>query len=330
MRWAHRLVAMFLSERPQGSRVVGSASSSGPAPKARRAGLAVMVLGSLVVACSDDDRPDAAGADPGAEPGVGEDQAVCPRDELRVLVDDYFDALAAHDPTTLPLAAELRSTENGEQVEPGEGFWLTAGATGFKRSAFDVERCGTHTQAVLEEDGVEVVVGVRLQLADDEITEIETYVTRDGDYMFFSPDGLVASDDEVTNVSWEELVPEESRATREELNDIADLYFDSFGPAGVVAPIQRDCSRWENGQRTADGDCTDGLPAPGQLPDGFFTGQRYPITDVEAGIAIVYVSFGDALDFHMFKIVDGEVRLIQAVVTAPGHDTTAWEDQEQP
>jgi hypothetical protein len=300
MRWVHRLAAVVV----------------------------VVVFGGLVVACSDDDRPEAADAGPEAEPADGEDQALCPRDELRVLVDDYFDALAAHDPTTLPLAAEPRSTENGEQVEPGEGLWLTAGAAGFTRSAFDTERCGTHTQAVLEEGGVEVVVGVRLQLADDEITEIETYITRESDYIFFSPEGLVASDDEVTNVRWEELVPEDGRATREELNDIADLYFESFGPAGAIAPIQRDCSRWENGQRTAEGDCTDGLPAPGQLPDGFITGQRHPITDVEAGIAIVYVSFGDALDFHMFKIIDGEVRLIQAVVTAPGHDTTAWEEQE--
>jgi hypothetical protein len=39
-----------------------------------------------------------------------------------------------------------------------------------------------------------------------------------------------------------------------------------------------------------------------------------------------YVLFRDAIDFHMFKIVNGEVRLIQAVITGSGYTSTGWDD----
>ena len=42
-----------------------------------------------------------------------------------------------------------------------------------------------------------------------------------------------------------------------------------------------------------------------------------------------YVLFRDSVDFHMFKVVDGEIRLIQAVVSAPGHTASGWEEQER-
>jgi hypothetical protein len=77
------------------------------------------------------------------------------------------------------------------------------------------------------------------------------------------------------------------------------------------------------------GDCTTGVP-PGDGTTNFITHRRYQMVDVEAGIVIGYVLFADALDFHMFKVVDGGVRLVSAVVTDSGHDSTGWEEQEAP
>jgi hypothetical protein len=54
------------------------------------------------------------------------------------------------------------------------------------------------------------------------------------------------------------------------------------------------------------------------------TQRRYPITDVEAGIAIGYVLFGDRVDFHMFKVFDDKVHLISAVLGSAGHSSTGW------
>lgn len=237
---------------------------------------------------------------------------------LGALTTDY-------DPSLLPLSPELEYTENGEQIEPGEGFWQTAGATRFQRNVLDTETCGTHTQAVVDEDGADVIVGVRLQLEDDEVTEIETLITREDDYWFYDPDLLVASDEEIpAEVGWEEPVPEDRRATRDEMIDLADGYFESFGDE-VLVPMDNGCQRSENGQRTSAGDCGVGLD---RVTPELVTKRRYPLVDVEAGIAVAYVLFGEALDFHMFKIVDGEIRMIDALVTASEHDSSGWEGQE--
>jgi hypothetical protein len=296
----------------------------------------VVALAGAVAACSGDESSDDAGGRTGtteAESAAGDSEAGggCSRDELQALADDYLAALAAHHPEGLPLASDVKATENGEEVEPGEGLWQSAGEARFTRTVVDPERCGTHTQAVLDDGGQEAIFGVRLQLADGEISEVETYVTHEGDYFLFSPDGLAESDQvEGPITTWDEPVPEEQRATRQELADIADSYFESFGPAGYVAPMRQDCWRWENGQRTTAGDCTVGLPAEGTgRGNEMITNRRYQVADVETGVVVAYVRFLDALDFHMFKVVGGEIRLIQAVVTASGHESTGWEEQEE-
>jgi hypothetical protein len=300
----------------------------------------ISLLG-FALACAGDPAAEApdAGAETDAEiaPASGVDAAAeasvarvpdCERATLQTLIDDYFEALVAHDATRLPLAPGVKFTENAQRLEPGAGLWQKAGPVQYKRSAIDPERCGTHTQATLEEDGVAVLFGVRLQVSDGLISEIETYLARSGEYIVF---GLtvfstdLAASDSVSSVRWEEPVPEAQRSTREELNQIADLYFESFGPGGIVAPIQNDCYRWENGYQTTFGDCALFLPAPG-TGQGGITARRYPIADVENGIAVGYVLFRDAVDFHMFKVVDGQVRLIQAVISANGHSTTGWEE----
>jgi hypothetical protein len=285
----------------------------------------VVVLGASATVCSG-----IAGASGSGSRGDAPEWS-CSREELLFAAGAYLNALTGGDPATLPFSADLKATENGAVTEPGQGLWQTAGVARFQRSALDTETCGTHTQALLEEDGVDAIVGVRLKLSPDapEITEVETYVTRDGDYFLFAPEGLMASDGERPEVAWEEPVPAEQRSTREELIQIAGTYFDMFGGNVDRTPFQTDCDRWENGQRMTTGDCTAGVPT-GDGTSNFITHRRYQLVDVEAGIVIAYVLFADALDFHMFKVVDGGARLISAVVTDSGHESTGWEEQEAP
>ncbi|HTU62842.1 MAG TPA: hypothetical protein VMF89_30490, partial [Polyangiales bacterium] len=64
----------------------------------------------------------------------------CTRALLQSQIDAYFTALAAHDPSSLPLADNVKFTENGEQQELGkEGLWSTAGAVQHVHSALDTE-----------------------------------------------------------------------------------------------------------------------------------------------------------------------------------------------
>lgn len=309
MRWGHRIVALF----------------------------AAIVVSGTTLACGDDGSTDTAGS--GGEGAQDTERASegqsCTREKLQQVAEGYIDALAnSADPEQVSLSSDLRMTENGQEIDPGDGFWQTAGQRRLQRNVLDTESCGVHSHAVMDEDGANVIVGVRLQLdrSAQEITEIEQYVTREDDYWFWDPERLIASDDEeLADLRWEDPVPEEQRSTRAELIDLADGYFESFGrPDDPRVPMENGCYRSENGLISSNGDCTLGLdPEPPEgldpLSPEIVTHRRYPVVDVEAGIVVAYVVFGDALDFHMFKVVDGEIRLIGALVTAGGHDSSGWD-----
>ena len=83
----------------------------------------------------------------------------CSREALRGLIDRYFAALAAHDPSGLPLAPNVRSTENGVEVAVGKGLWPTAGKALMRRVLVDTRQCGVHASAVLEEPFTSAAVG---------------------------------------------------------------------------------------------------------------------------------------------------------------------------
>ena len=77
--------------------------------------------------------------------------SACTREDLRGFIDKYFTALEAHDPSRLPMASNVKFTENGIEMPVGNGFWQTAGKPLLKRNLIDTQKCGTHTTAVIEE-----------------------------------------------------------------------------------------------------------------------------------------------------------------------------------
>src|SRR5689334_8089542 len=60
-------------------------------------------------------------------------QSACDRACLEGFVDQYMDALIAHDPHKLPMTARVKNTEDGVRLDPGDGFWRTALAKGSYR-----------------------------------------------------------------------------------------------------------------------------------------------------------------------------------------------------
>lgn len=64
----------------------------------------------------------------------------CDRACLEGLVDQYLDALIAHDPKRLPLAPNVKFTENGQRLNLGDGFWRTVISKGkYRLFVTDVE-----------------------------------------------------------------------------------------------------------------------------------------------------------------------------------------------
>lgn len=230
----------------------------------------------------------------------------CTRDMLKSTIDNYFTALAAHDPKMLPLASTVKFTENGKMMMVGEGLWATAGAVKFKESLLDTEKCGTVTQAVVPDGTTDIPLAVRLKLEAQNITEIQTIAVRDGDY-------IVASNTKnmIALTPWGDSVPQDQRQTRDDLEKWIDKYFRMF-PMGVCA-ISDDCKRMENGFTLM---CSAGASCSSAEPSGNGVMKAQIIlSDVEAGMAAGFTMFtGQYSDVHMVKYTGGMVHGVHTVL----------------
>jgi hypothetical protein len=238
----------------------------------------------------------------------------CTRKQLAATANAYLKALTAHDPSRLPLTRHAGFTENGMYLNFGEGFWKTAGTVRLKRSALDTHTCGTVTQAIIEEDGKPIIFGVRLQLVHGRISEAETLIARSKEFAF-KPQGVL----DTANQDWEGILPPKDRTPRAVMIKAANDYYDMFAKEPTASvPFATPCDRWENGTKTTKGDCS---------PKGLVLHhppRRIPVVDEEAGIVVAFLHFNRSLpDMHMFKMKDGKVILVQAVIGARA-PSTGW------
>ncbi|HEY3498428.1 MAG TPA: hypothetical protein VGK73_27230 [Polyangiaceae bacterium] len=260
----------------------------------------------------------AGGAGGGASGSGGAGSGECTRALLDGLLDDYFAALSAGDPSTLPLAANVKFTENAEVTEIGTtDFWNDAGDTKYSQRALDTEACSVAAQAVIPEGGTDLPVGVRIKVENGEMTEIETIVVRPGDYtasfaVASNPGAIISGADAI---GWHDEVPEADRATREKLSSWVDKYFRAF-PSGVCN-VTSACRRLENGGGNfscgTGASCTANTPATG----GPFE-PRVIVVDELRGIAAGFTIFDymtdGHLDMHMVKMSGGQVHAVHAIL----------------
>lgn len=261
----------------------------------------------------------------------------CTREDLKGITDKYFTALVSHDTSKVALAADVRYTENGIEVPAGKGVWETAMKTTFKRGMVDTQKCGTHTQAILEEKGnaKPVLYGVRLKVEANRISEIEAIVVR-GEQVLDVPAILATRDQD-----WEEALPPEQRSSRLAMMAAADDYFGLFvkEKKRKVSDLAFSgfCDRWENGMRTTKGGMYQGVFMPRHhcSPEGFADmadthGPRRFLVDEETGVVVAYVLFdGKWPDFHMFRMINGRVVWIQAYFEyGKEYKTMGWPDEQ--
>ncbi len=236
----------------------------------------------------------------------------CTRDGLKIMIADYFKAVQTHDMSALPTATTLRITENGQEIKPGEGIVKGGGAVHLERDLIDTERCGTVTEAIVDEtiDGAQnvAIMAVRLKVEQGKVTEIETIVTREVEQKrFFNAKELLSTSDQ----DWTTPLPAGKRLTQEYMNDGANKYFDGFSNTPPAdPPFAAQCDRWEGGTHTT--------PTHNCSPKGLVlthTHRRFPVTDLELGITAGFINFGQGLpDVHIFKYnADGKIYLINAV-----------------
>ncbi len=284
--------------------------------------------------------PDRTQASPRSPQGSSTTGA-CNRACLEGFVDQYLDALVAHDASRLPLAMLAKFTENGQQLEAGDGFWRTATARGAYKFYIDDPDAGqVGFLGTMQEAGQPVIIALRLKIENRKISESEIIVAR----------GQMASGGAANlekmgtpRKAFLEEIPPAERVSRLDLIKTANKYFSGMQQndgKGDYSFFADDCNRLENGTQSTNnltpqpGLSPSGAPRPApsakydpaakptmysagwSCKDQFRSGllhfvtrirdRRYPIVDQERGIVFALGFFDhSAGDTRNFQTPDG-------------------------
>lgn len=108
----------------------------------------------------------------------------CDRACLEGFVDRYLDAMVAHDAKLVPLANDVKFTENGQHLQIPDALWNSIAAKGTYRlfvsdpEAREVAFIGTIREEARTPDGAPAVLALRLRIDNRLISEVETLVVR--------------------------------------------------------------------------------------------------------------------------------------------------------
>jgi hypothetical protein len=237
----------------------------------------------------------------------------CTRSMLEAATASYVAAQTAGDPSRMPLAETVEYRENMTATTKEKGLWSTALSVAFHRSIHDVPRCRTFTEVIVTEGGHPYVLGTRLTVADGKVTEIDSLVSDEDDWLFNAEDYLKYSKAE----DWPILAPDD-RVSRQDLVDAANQYFDFvFLDGGIRPPWGTPCARLEGGAYTnAENEHKDTCQIPEPLGELFIVNRTF-VVDEEMGTVNVFCRFGDSRegmpDSHLFRLVNGRFRWIHTI-----------------
>jgi hypothetical protein len=242
----------------------------------------------------------------------------CNRAGLREKTDKYMDALKKGSPSLMPLSLKARYIENKKEVPFGEGIWKTPLSIDFHRSLLDVDTCQTYTEIIIANSSHPYVIGTRLKIKDDKISEVESLVSDEDDWLFDAANYLKYSSTE----KWD-IIPADKRSDRQTLIQVASDYFDIFQDYSAFdkVPWGIPCVRIEGGAYTnpnndPDPSCTVGVPKGGGVP----MTNRYYVVDVDMGAVVGFVDFGGENglpDAHTFRLENGKLRYVHVITLCP-------------
>jgi hypothetical protein len=243
----------------------------------------------------------------------------CDRACLDGFVDQYLTALAARDASALPVASDVKFTENGTVLKLGEGLWGTANGLGKFRLYTDDPAAGeVGFIGVVHEWDRPAILVLRLKIVDHKITEIETIVNRDipgatALEQIGAPDPVLTA-----------TIPEAERASRAELIKVSDMYFSGLerNTGKGLYPFTPDCNRIEGGTQTTNNPALDlarpysypifGMGCEAQFKSGFFKfvtrirDRRFVVADPERGLVFAFVFFDHNGTVKSITTTDGE------------------------
>jgi hypothetical protein len=263
---------------------------------------------------------DAVGAAPGVQAESTPDPFAytppsreCDRCMLIEATESYIAAQEAGDLSRMTLASNTTFKENMSEITKEKGLWNTPLSIAYHRSIYDVPRCKTFTEVIVTEGGHPYVLGTRLTVDEGKVTEIDSLVTDEDDWLFDAEVYLKYSKAE----EWPLLHPDD-RVSRQDLIDAGNQYFDFvFLDKGIRPPWGTPCARLEGGIYTnRENENRDTCQIPGPLGEMFVEDRTF-VVDEELGAVNVFCRFGDSAtgmpDSHTFVLVNGKYRWIHTL-----------------
>lgn len=245
----------------------------------------------------------------------------CDRACLADLISQYSAAVVAHDLSTLPLAATVKYTVDGQAGMMAEGIQQTVtGAQSFRQDYLDLKQQVAAAHLVFNEGENQILHSVLLHVdGDNKISGIETLNQRITPTSRFQPRELGAP---IRGMN--DPIPEGEKMSRANMVKIALTYpeglrIGNFTDGG--APFSADCYRVENGVITAQGPQMYGqniMVHPGVLAS-------VAAVDEENGTVLLWMNFGHTGDsygvgnalvtYEAFKVWGNQIHSINAFFT---------------
>jgi hypothetical protein len=291
---------------------------------------------------------------------------VCDRTCLQSYMDRYLKAMLDRNVSDDLFARNVRFTENGVQLPLGnEGLWYgMSGLGGYRFYVPDIEtqqvamigsvkeNMGNH--GVNDDQGNNIAVAIRLRIVDGKITEAEQLAIRPavqlgggggrgGGARGAAAPAAQSTGDRVAamkepNAIFSQIIPENERASREELVTQANYYFTALArhDGNGYYPFTEGCVRFENGTTTTT-DCL--AQFTGHSLDNIvdrIRDRRFVAVDRERGVVFSFAFFDHSrINWtwqlaELFKIEKGKIRRIEAVFhQAPFGIPSGWSTYEQ-
>jgi hypothetical protein len=248
-------------------------------------------------------------------PTDGFAQVSCTREGLQRAVDLYIAAQTKGDTSGMPLATGLGYMENVARADINNGLIKKAMKIDHHRSLLDTATCQTFTEVIVTDKANPYVLGTRLRINHDKISEIEILWTTTGYWLFNADNYLKYSSSE----EWSPISPDK-RDTRDTLVAAANAYLDAFLEGKIdLVPWGYPCNRTEGGMHTGrglpDDTCSVGVPS------GVNIANRRFVVDPVIGSVVVFCTFGagsatggsGAPDTHLFRVENGKLRYVHTL-----------------
>jgi len=245
----------------------------------------------------------------------------CDRACLSGMMTQFIDGLVAHDSSRLPLAANVRYTEDSRNARLGEGIWKSVTANGgFRQDYIDTRKQVAAAHVLLREGETQVLYSVVLHIAAMKIAGIETLVQRVTAGGKFQPTELRAP---IRGMNTP--VPAGQRNSREEMVRIALTYPEGLRVGNFTdggTPFADDAYRVENGAIMADqADARRRMYEQNIIVHPGIIASVAAV-DEENGTVLLWMNFGHTGDsygvgnalvtFEAFKVWGGKIRSVNA------------------